>query len=329
MKNTFVVLLALGAAANAAAADVSVYGSIDGGMRNLTNADAAGNSLLSMNSTGIFKSNRLGFVGSEDLGDGNNAHFDLENRFKTSTGEQVGVLFNVQSFVGLGGRWGSLDVGKQFTVAFKTITAYDTFGIRYVGIVNAIQATLGVSDNNAVQYAGNFGPYLVRLMYGAGEQTGSTVRGSTRSVGLSYQKSGLNYGGAYTRKTSVARLETDHYTFGGAYLYGKSRVSAGYARQSDQVATGGDTVTKYSWAGYQYNVTAPLQIIGAYYLTTKDQPIAPLTGRKGTFIVSATYWLSKHTNLYFEVDRNRYAGNLETVNQRYQTGMSSGINVDF
>ena len=328
MKNTFVALLAIGAAAPAFA-DVSIYGSIDGGLRNLTNVDAAGNSKLSMNSTGIFKSNRLGFIGKEDLGDGLNAHFNLENRFKTATGEQVGVLFNVEYSVGLGGRWGSVDVGKQFNVAFRTIAAYDTFGIRYVGIVNAINATLGVSDNNAVQYTGNFGPYVVRALYGVGEQDGSTTRGSTRALGVSYRQGSLNYGGAYTRKTSVAGLDTDHYTLGGAYVFGKARASAGYARQRDQAPGGGDTVTKYSWAGLQYNVTAPLQLIGAYYLTTKGQPMAPLSGRKGTFILSATYWLSKRTNLYFEVDRNRYAGNLVTVGQNRQSGMSAGVNMDF
>jgi len=328
MKKTFVALLAMGAAVHAAA-DVSIYGSIDGGLRELTNADAAGNSKLSMNSTGIFKSNRLGFIGKEDLGNGNNAHFNLENRFKTATGEQVGVLFNVESSVGVGGRWGSIDVGKQFNVAFRTIAAYDTFGIRYVGIVNAINATLGVSDNNAVQYTGNFGPYTIRALYGVGEQADSTTKGSTRAVGLSYRKGSLNYGGAYTRKTSVAGLDTDHYTMGAAYVFGKARASAGYARQRDQAAGGGETVAKYRWAGLQYNVTAPLQLIGAYYLTTKDQPLAPLSGRKGTYILSATYWLSKRTNLYFEVDRNKYAGNLVTVGQTGQTGMSAGVNMDF
>jgi predicted porin len=328
MKQTFVALLAIGAAAPACA-DVNIYGSIDGGLRNLSNVDAAGNSKLSMNSTGIFKSNRLGFIGKEDLGDGNNVHFNLENRFKTATGEQVGVLFNVESSVGVGGRWGAVDVGKQFTVAFRTIAAYDTFGIRYVGIVNAINATLGVSDNNALQYTGNFGPYTVRALVGAGEQAGSTTRGATRALGVSYRKGALNYGGAYTRKTSVAGLDTDHFTMGAAYVFGAARASTGYARQRDQLAGAGETVTKYSWAGLQYNVTAPLQLIGAYYLTTKDQPLAPLTGRKGTFILSATYWLSKRTNLYFEVDRNKYAGNLVTVGQTGQAGMSAGVNMDF
>jgi predicted porin len=329
MKKSFLALIAIGAAANAASADVKIYGSIDGGLRNLTNADAAGDSLLSMSSPGIFKSSRFGFLGKEDLGGGMNAHMNLESRFKTSTGEQVGVLFNVESSVGLGGSWGSVDIGKQFTVAFRTIAAYDTFGIRYTGIVNAINATMGVSQNNAVQYTGSSGPYLVRLMYAAGEQTGSTRNGAAYAAGMNYRQGPLSYGGAYTRKTSVAGLDTNHYTLGGAYLFGAFRASTGYARQADQVLGHGDTVTKYSWAGLQYNVTAPLQLIGAYYLTTKDQALAPLSGRKGTYILSATYDLSKRTKLYAEVDRNKYSGSLVTVGQTGQTGMSAGINMDF
>lgn len=329
MKKSFVALFAIGAAAHAAAADVRVYGSIDGGLRNLTNVNRAGDSLLSMSSPGIFKSSRLGFLGREDLGGGMNAHMNLESRFKTSTGEQVGVLFNVESSVGLGGSWGSVDIGKQFTVAFRTIAAYDAFGIRYTGIVHAINATLGVSQNNAVQYTGNFGPYLVRLMYAAGEQAGSTRNGAVYAAGMTFRQGPLSYGAAYTRKTSVAGLDTNHYTLGGAYVFGAFRASTGYARQADQVPGQGDSVTRYSWAGLQYNVTGPLQLIGAYYLTTRDQVLAPLSGRKETYILSATYDLSKRTKLYAEVDRNKYGGNLATVGQTGQTGVSAGLNMDF
>jgi predicted porin len=329
MIKSFVALLAIGATANAAAADVSIYGSIDGGLRNMTNVDAAGNSRLSMNSPGIFKSSRFGFLGKEDLGNGMNAHMNLESRYKASTGEQVGVLFNVVSSVGVGGAWGTVDLGKQFTLAFKTISAYDTFGIRYTGIVHAINATMGVSDNNSIQYTGGAGPYVVRLMYGAGEQAGSTRNGATYAAAMSYREGAFSYGGAYTHKTSVTGLDTSHYTLGGAYLFGKARASAGYARQSDEVAGRADTVTKYSWAGLAYNVTAPLQLIGAYYLTTKDQALAPQYSRKGTYILSATYALSKRTNLYAEVDRNKYTGSFITTGHSGQTGVSAGVNHDF
>jgi predicted porin len=323
-------LLVLGTAAAAASAQqVSIYGSLDGGLRNLTNVDAAGNSRLGMNSNGTYKSSRLGFEGKEDLGGGMDAHFNLESRFKVGSGEQVGVLFNAASYVGVGGAWGAIDVGKQFTLPFKTMVAYDPFAMKYTGIVSAISATLGVTDNNAVQYTGVWGPVTTRLVYGVGEQAGSFRDGATQGAAMSYRKGSLNYGGGYTRKKSVTGLDTKHYTVGGAYSFGNLRASVGYANQRDQVLGKSDTVTEYSWAGLQYNLTAPLQVIGAYYLTTKKQALAPADGRKGIFILSATYNLSKRTNLYAEVDRNKYSGNFILLGQSGQTGVSAGINTLF
>lgn len=330
MKRSTLAVFVLGTAATAASAQqVTIYGSLDGGLRNLTNVDAAGNSKLGMNSNGTYKSSRLGFDGKEDLGNGMDAHFNLESRFKVGSGEQVGVLFNAASYVGVGGAWGSIDLGKQFTLPFKTIVAYDPFSLKYTGIVSAISATLGVTDNNAVQYTGVWGPVTTRLTYGAGEQAGSFRNGATEGAAMSYREGKMNLGGGYTQKKSVTGLDTKHYTFGGGYSFGNLRATAGYANQHDQVLGKTDTVTEYSWAGLQYNLTAPLQIIGAYYLTTKKQALAPVDGRKGIFILSATYNLSKRTNLYAEVDRNKYSGNFITVGQSGQTGVSAGVNTLF
>src|SRR3569833_1277636 len=84
MKKTLLALAVIGTFCGAAQAraDVTVYGSIDAGLRNQTNTDAAGDSLLSMGSNGTYRSNRLGFKGTEDLGGGLNAHFVLETGFK-------------------------------------------------------------------------------------------------------------------------------------------------------------------------------------------------------------------------------------------------------
>jgi predicted porin len=331
MKKSTLALLVAGAAGNMASAQnsVTVYGSLDGGLRNLTNVDAAGNGRLSMNSNGTYKSSRLGFDGKEDLGGGMDAHFNLESRFKVGSGEQVGVLFNAASYVGVGGAWGSVDVGKQFTLPFKTIVAYDPFSLKYTGIVSAISATLGVTDNNALQYTGTFGPVVTRLTYGLGEQAGSSSNGAMQGAAMSYRQGMLNYGGGYTQKKSIIGLDTKHYTAGGGYTFGKMRVSGGYANQRDQVLGKSDTVTKYSWAGLQYNLTAPLQLIGAYYRTDKEQALAPANGLKETYILSATYALSKRTNLYAEVDRNKYSGNFVLLTQTGQTGVSAGINTLF
>mgnify|MGYP005805723351 CR=1 FL=1 len=88
MKKSLLALAVLGAFAGAAQAQsaVTIYGSFDGGVRNLTNVNAAGDNRLTMGSNGTYNSNRIGFKGVEDLGGGLNAHFVLETGFNTGTG---------------------------------------------------------------------------------------------------------------------------------------------------------------------------------------------------------------------------------------------------
>jgi predicted porin len=329
MKRTLLAFMVLGTMASAAFAQSSVriYGSADGGLRYLTNVDAAGNSKLSMSSNGTYKSSRLGFEGSEDLGDGLNAHFNLESRYQLSTGVQVGVMFNAASYVGLGStKWGSVDMGRQFSLAFKTIAAYDPFAMKYTGIVSAIQATLGVTDNNAIQYNGTFGPVTARLVYATGEQPGSIKNGSTQGLALAYANGPISAGGDFIQKRTVDGLVTNHYTAGGAYVFDRFRATVGYANQKDQVAIGPDTNTKYMWTGLQYDFQSPFSIIGAYYRTTKTQAIAPNDGKRDIYILSVTYALSKRANLYAEIDRTNMRGNFITVGQAGQTGMAFGLN---
>lgn len=120
-----------------AQSSVKVYGSIDAGVRYQTNVDAAGNGLYSMASGHSF-ANRLGFRGQEDLGGGMNAHFQLESGFNTKTGEldnANNVLFNRTAAVGIGGKWGSIDLGRQYTIGFRTEKFLDPFDHHYTGMV--------------------------------------------------------------------------------------------------------------------------------------------------------------------------------------------------
>ncbi len=81
-----VALLTSFAAVAHAQADIKVFGSIDGGVRHLTNVNKAGDSKLSMGSIGNLGANRIGFSGVEDLGNGLKADFHLESGFNIGTG---------------------------------------------------------------------------------------------------------------------------------------------------------------------------------------------------------------------------------------------------
>src|SRR5438445_9374194 len=91
----------------AAQSNITIYGSVDGGLRYQTKANAAGGGMSSVTSGNYF-ANRLGFKGSEDLGGGLKALMTLESGFAIDTGAQdvAGTLFNRTAAVGLGGAWG-------------------------------------------------------------------------------------------------------------------------------------------------------------------------------------------------------------------------------
>jgi len=334
MKKSLLALAVLGAFAGAAQAQsaVTIYGSFDGGVRYRTNQNAAGDSLLTMGSTGTYNSNRIGFKGVEDLGGGLNAHFTLETGFNTGTGalDVANTLFNRTAAVGLGGAWGSLDFGRQYTVAFKTIASYDPFSYKYPGIALAVPATAGTRYDNDIQYIGTFGAFTARAEYALGEVTGNNSAGSKRAVGASYADGPLALGAAYTQVNSAADLKTKHWTVGGGYKFGPARLTAGYTDQKADVTVGGlQTETKWTWVGLNYAITPAVEVTGAWYQQKQEGNLATGAAADAKInkpMLSVTYAFSKRTNAYALFDRQSLSGLARTVGQSHQNEVAVGIN---
>jgi predicted porin len=346
MKHTHIAMAVMATLSGAAMAqsNVTVYGSIDGGLRNLTNSNAAGDSVLTMGSNGDFRSNRLGFRGEEDLGGGLRANFVLESGFNTGTGalnNSNGILFQREAHVGVSGQFGAIDVGHQYTVAYKTALAFDPFIYRYPSITYALSATAGTRKDNDVQYTGKFGDVAVRAEYALGEVAGSNSNGSTQALGANYASGPLKLGASYTQSSqnvgsaSVPNYKDfDHYNVGGAYTFGQLTAAVGYVSSVQQTATR-DTTSKWTWAGLSYKLASPLSLTAAWYRTRAfnaagSAAVAAGDAKKNLYMAGLTYDLSKRTNLYAEVDVARLDGGYATggttkLNQSSQTGVSAGI----
>ncbi|RJF95447.1 porin [Noviherbaspirillum saxi] len=330
MKNTVPALALLGIFGSASAQSaITIYGSVDAGVRNLTNVDAAGGDRLTMGSTGTSMSNRIGFKGVEDLGGGYNAHFVLESGFNSGTGalDAANTLFNRTAAVGLGGSFGSLDFGRQYTVAFRTIAVYEPFSYRFPTITYAVPASAGVRYNNDIQYIGTFGPVTVRAEYALGEQAGTVSGASAKAVGASYTNGPIAFGGAYTQRKPLVGgtfRDNSHFTVGGAYTAGKLRAAVGYADEEQETATV-DTTSKYAWGGLTYAISPAISVSGAYYQNKAET--AGVSGKRDLYILAGYYSLSKRTSLYAEVDRTKYRDSLVAPPaQTSQTGISVGVN---
>ena len=341
------LMLALAAALPGAAlaqATVNVYGSIDAGLRYQTNVNAAGDSLLSIG-TGNYYSNRLGFRGVEQLGNGLNAHFQLESGFKSSTGEldnTNNVLFNRTAAVGLGGAWGSVDAGRQYTIGFKTEKFLDPFNHNYTGIVPlssgagttlpaaakaaglSASSSSGTRFNNDVQYAGTFGGLTLRAEYALGEVAGDTDKGAAKAVGFSYTGHSLLAAGAYTYKQTTTGFANRAFVAGGGVKIHEVTAKLSMSRERQDSATAGTYENTTRFGGISYE-TGPFNVTGAVYRSTYDS--AAGSGTRELRMLGASYALSKRSNLYTEFDNNRYGGALIPASKQVrQRGMSLGLN---
>ncbi|PPJ65693.1 porin, partial [Staphylococcus aureus] len=155
---------------------------------------------------GTMQPDRFGLRGSEDLGGGTQAIFQLESGFLGDTGSSVvaGKLFNRTAWVGLtNDRLGNIQLGHQADFMFD-----------YLGrLSNGVQLTNfylfhpGNFDNlanqfqidNAVRYVSPiFGGLQLGGMYGFGEVPGSPSKSRSYSLGAYYTNGGFRAAAAYT-----------------------------------------------------------------------------------------------------------------------------------
>jgi predicted porin len=120
--------LFLGASAPAIAqSNVQVYGLIDAGVEAVDHANAAGNGVVRVISGGK-NTSRWGFRGSEDLGGGLKAVYNLEGGILLDTGAADGALFKRQANVGLEGGFGRVVIGRSFTTTYDLVIKFDPLG---------------------------------------------------------------------------------------------------------------------------------------------------------------------------------------------------------
>ncbi|MFA6313843.1 MAG: porin [Sterolibacterium sp.] len=313
-----------------AQSNVTVYGSFDAGVRTIDTVNGAGDDIWKMKDSGNYNSNRFGLRGSEDMGGGLKARFMLEGDFNSGDGTQglAGGLFRRSAWVGLEGGFGSLDLGRQYTVIFKTIGAYDPFNYKYTGII-PLAGEDGARRDSDIQWAKTFGGgFTARAQYALGEVAGDTSKGATGELGLSWANGPLNLGGAWgTQQSATTGLDTTNWTIGGAYKTAPWRFAAGYALKEADVAGGSSVDTTNWWLGGSYAWGGPHEITLAYYDTDIDAAGTVADGSTKLTILGYTYAFSKRTNLYAGVDYKKFDGISKIGGtQDSATGFSLGIN---
>src|SRR5690606_14161099 len=208
MKKTLLAAALLAGFAGAAQAETSVtlYGVIDTGIGyNKIKGDGYDGSRIGM-INGIQAGSRWGLRGSEDLGDGPRAVFQLASGLDSGNGNraQGGRLFGRQATIGLANdSWGILEFGRQTNMASKYLADIDPFYTSYT------QANLGLGassantsrwDNMVMYRTPSVNGFELGVGYsfnvddGNADQTGFRTADNTRGItaGLRYLNGPLN-----------------------------------------------------------------------------------------------------------------------------------------
>ncbi len=235
MKKQLLALSLLAAFVGMAHAQTSVtiYGLMDTGLVKETGSD------LKM---GEWNSSRLGFRGTEDLGGGYKATFQLEKRFYVNDGTINGVDWDGASNVGLAGSFGAVRLGRVNEIETESFRRLDPFNQEGVGsMLLGTQRTSRIS--NTVRYdSPNFSGFKVSAGYYLGGNTQGSdagrefVKNSADNDGFAI---GLNYdNGPLLLLANYARLSDSNssnvWSLGGAYKIGPVKIGLGYERTDDK-----------------------------------------------------------------------------------------------
>ncbi|MDQ3058329.1 MAG: porin [Pseudomonadota bacterium] len=317
MKKRLIALAALALVSGMASAQSSVtlYGIVDVGLltQNHT-ADALGNDIGSTHavaSRGISPS-IWGFKGTEDLGGGLKASFNLEADFSADTGAAIGPLFRRQSNVALSSdNWGTFTVGNQYSPAILAFAATDPRGLRenfsglYSWAYNSGALTtstagtggnngnndVGVFLQNAISYSTKVGPVGLAAGYSVSEKRGAVYSlGATYSgpVSLSAAYQSTNAPGTSDRLSTL-------YTLGAGYTMGDFTGKVNYLRGVNKNTPFAETKVGVMGLGVDWKTASNNTVMAAIYSGKDRNNTADKTT---TLILSDEYSLSKRTTLY-------------------------------
>lgn len=315
MKKSLLAIALLGALGTAVAqSNVTVYGTVDAGIA-YSKGQAAGGRVVSLES-GQQSYSRLGFKGTEDLGNGLKAIFLIEQGFQIDNGSSgyatlgsgiaPGALepsnsgtFSSQAYVGLSSdAWGTLKLGRVFSPQYDAHLAIDPFMNGFAANINNVFGTFeGISFSqrmsNAIRYdTPEFRGFKGSLAHGFGEQPGSISSEGQIGISAGYQNGPLTVAYAYHRNNNdVIFLDVFKSHFiGAAYDVGAFKLHAAFDQNK--------LAASYYTRDYMVGATVPFGKFSIFADYTRKQDKITANADATKYAIGTTYSLSKRTNVY-------------------------------
>ncbi|HSV70465.1 MAG TPA: porin [Methylibium sp.] len=302
--------LAAGAAPACAQSSVTLYGLLDSYLEYRNHNNAALDSRWALNSGGM-NTSRWGLRGSEDLGGGLKAIFQLEGELAVDTGAGGSSLFGRQANVGLDGGFGRLVVGRSYSTSYDFIIAFDPMGYApayswatSAGATGARKDGMVTGVSNLVKYRGEFAGVRVGASYGFGEVAGQTSDAATYNLGLGYSLGALSLVGTWEQingtTTASERDRTRTFHVGASYDFGTVKLFGVLRDYEKSFAAGGsDNQSRTAWIGATYRPVPALTLTAAYYRQDiRSGNTAPTVDDPSLLVLRARYALSKRTDVY-------------------------------
>jgi predicted porin len=259
MKKKLVTIAMAAAFTPAAAlADVTIYGKLDMAVEN--NSGYTQTATTKQNGAEITSHNsRIGFKGTENLGDGLSAIFQIESQVNLAGNGSTGSVFGAarDSFVGLSGGFGTLSMGR---LALGNQYVFDaSFFVQQVGDsanFTGANALGGGRVSNAISYATpKMGGFTALVTYAPNTSQSTTVTNPTTKES-SYTLRGAYADGPVTAGLTYQNIGTNNtapdvtiLSLGGKYNFGSGAVGAQYVRSSDIGQVAGVDQNVYTLGG--------------------------------------------------------------------------------
>jgi len=307
MKKSLIALAVLAASGAAMAqSSVTLYGIADVWVGSVKTDP--GTSTTSMISGGVSTS-RWGMKGTEDLGGGLKANFQLESAVSLDTGASAG--FDRQAWVGLSGGFGDVRFGRVGSPFDNAQGASD--GVFDSDLAPANNPGGGVfrtsngytsKPTNSIFYkTPSFSGFGAEVSYSLDEKVVGAP--SIASLNLTYANGPLAAQIAYQEEDLNSNSDFKFARLGASYNFGVATAKMSYGRAENATGAVGTTATHTAGAstdelqvGVDVPLSSALTLSGSYARSIDDKTLTTAEVTRSGFGLGVAYSLSKRTTVY-------------------------------
>jgi predicted porin len=293
-----------------AQSSVTLYGLTDAFAGEVRAAGATGNA-WQVGSGGMTTS-YWGFSGTEDLGNGLKAIFTLEDFFRVASGQSGSFagqsFFGRNAFVGLGGHFGEVTLGRNTAPLFVSTLLFNPFGNSFVfspivvhSYLASAMGAASVQSDTALDDSLLYQSPEIAGLSGSLLYSNAGVAGHTGQA--NYSANALYFAGPFSATVAVQALHTaallvngatvqTAWLVGGAYRLGTVKIYAQYERVDNNSHLADDTVQLGA------SVRAGLGSLMVSWAGTRRRSADEANIHWSTAALGYDYPVSKRTDLY-------------------------------